>query len=79
MSKGDKWTYCVMQSLVLALSLALKPFTGFSYIMFYRQLNTTERTNFNHWVIDIAWFGLAFAATNRFLSVFAIRLGASST
>ena len=47
--------------------------------MFYRQLNTTERTNFNHWVIDIAWFGLAFAATNRFLSVFAIRLGASST
>jgi MFS family permease len=37
----------------------------------------TERSNFNHLVIDIAWFGLAFAATNRFLPVFAIRLGAS--
>jgi len=37
----------------------------------------TERSNFNHLVMDIAWFGLAFAATNRFLPVFAIRLGAT--
>lgn len=44
-------------------------------------LNTTlskiERTNFRHLVMDIVWFGLAFAATNRFLPVFAIRVGAS--
>lgn len=37
----------------------------------------TERANFNHLVMDIAWFGLANAATSRFLSVYAIRLGAS--
>lgn len=41
------------------------------------QLNTTERANFKHLVWDILWFGLAFAATNRFLPVFAIRLGAT--
>ncbi len=28
--------------------------------------------------MDIAWFGLAMAATSRFLSVFAIRLGADA-
>jgi len=47
--------------------------------MFYKQLNTTERTNFNHFVIDVVWYGLGFAATSRFLSVFAIRLGATPT
>ncbi len=40
-------------------------------------MNSTERANFDHLVADIAWFGLAFAATNRFLSVYAIHLGAS--
>lgn len=39
----------------------------------------TEKTNFRHLVMDIAWFGLALAATSRFLSIFAIRLGASAT
>ncbi|MCL4247792.1 MAG: hypothetical protein KJ065_06565 [Anaerolineae bacterium] len=36
-----------------------------------------ENANFRHLVADIAWFGLAFTSTNRFLSVFALRLGAS--
>src|SRR5215510_11938822 len=36
----------------------------------------TERDNFRHFVGDMAWFGLALAATSRFLSVYAIRLGA---
>lgn len=38
-----------------------------------------ERQNFYHLVADIAWFGLALAATTRFLSVYAIRLGATPT
>ena len=37
----------------------------------------TDQTNYHHFVMDIAWFGLALAATSRFLSVYAIRLGAS--
>jgi len=36
-----------------------------------------ERANYQHYVRDIAWFGLALAATSRFLSVYAIRLGAT--
>lgn len=40
-------------------------------------VNPTERANFYHLVADIAWFGLALAATSRFLSIYAIRLGAS--
>ncbi|MCA9907015.1 MAG: hypothetical protein KC519_00075, partial [Anaerolineae bacterium] len=36
-----------------------------------------ENANFRHLVADITWFGLAFTSTNRFLSVFALRLGAS--
>ncbi len=36
-----------------------------------------ERANYNHLVMDIVWFGLALAATSRFLSVYAIRLGAT--
>lgn len=39
--------------------------------------NSVERANFHYLVADIAWFGLAFVATNRFLSIFAIRLGAT--
>ncbi len=35
------------------------------------------QANFRHLVGDIVWFGVAMAATSRFLSVFAIRLGAS--
>ncbi len=37
----------------------------------------TEQRNFTHLVYDLAWFGLALAATSRFLSVFAIRVGAT--
>lgn len=41
-------------------------------------MNTNvERANFYHLVADIAWFGLALAATSRFLTIFAIRLGAT--
>jgi predicted MFS family arabinose efflux permease len=36
-----------------------------------------EEANFRHLVIDIAWFGFALAANSRFLSVYAIRLGAT--
>ncbi len=36
-----------------------------------------ERSNFNHLVGDMVWYGLALAALSRFLSVFAIRVGAS--
>ncbi len=39
---------------------------------------STEQANFRVLVTDIAWFGLAFAATSRFLSVYAIRLGANA-
>jgi MFS family permease len=38
---------------------------------------TIERSNYNHLVMDVAWFGLALAATSRFLSIYAIRLGAT--
>jgi MFS family permease len=38
-----------------------------------------EQANFRHLVYDIVWFGLAFTATSRFISVFAIRLGATPT
>lgn len=36
-----------------------------------------ERANYYHLVQDVWWYGLAFAATSRFLSVYAIRLGAT--
>ena len=42
-----------------------------------KQIKTSEQANFHHFVMDIAWFGLAAAATSRFLSVYAIRLGAT--
>lgn len=35
--------------------------------------------NFMHLVWDVAWFGLAFSATNRFLSVYTLRMGADET
>lgn len=35
--------------------------------------------NFYHFVMDIAWFGLALATTTRFLSVYAIHLGATAS
>lgn len=38
-----------------------------------------EDRNFMHLLMDVVWFGLALTATARFLSVFAIRLGASPT
>ncbi|MCU0463732.1 MAG: hypothetical protein MUF38_04100, partial [Anaerolineae bacterium] len=38
-----------------------------------------EDRNFTHLLMDVVWFGLALTATARFLSVFAIRLGASPT
>jgi predicted MFS family arabinose efflux permease len=42
-------------------------------------INTVERANYRHLVVDVAWFGLALAATSRFLSIYAIRLGAGPT
>lgn len=36
-----------------------------------------EDRNFMHLIMDVVWFGLALTATARFLSVFAIRLGAT--
>ena len=39
-------------------------------------LGSIEDANYHHLVRDIAWFGLGFTATSRFLSVFALRLGA---
>ncbi len=39
--------------------------------------NRIEDRNFFHLMMDVWWFGLALTATSRFLSVFAIRLGAS--
>jgi MFS family permease len=41
------------------------------------ELAGVENANFHHLVWDVLWFGLAATATSRFLSVFAIRLGAS--
>ncbi len=46
---------------------------------FHHTSSQFEQANFRHLVFDIAWFGLALAATSRFLSVYAIRLGASPT
>ncbi|MBK8020673.1 MAG: MFS transporter [Chloroflexi bacterium] len=41
------------------------------------ELEKTEHRNYTHLIYDMAWFGLALAATSRFLSVYAIRLGAT--
>lgn len=42
------------------------------------QTDNVEQINFNYLVYDIAWFGIALAATSRFMSLFAIRLGANA-
>lgn len=41
------------------------------------QSRPIEDRNFTHLVAEIAWFGIALAATSRFLMVYAIRLEAS--
>lgn len=41
-------------------------------------VQSQEKSNFNHLVMDIFWFGLALPALNRFLSIYAIRLGADA-
>lgn len=37
-----------------------------------------HQLNFHHLVMDVVWFGLALPALSRFLSVYAIRLGADA-
>jgi MFS family permease len=37
-----------------------------------------ERANYHHLVMDVSWYGLALPATDRFLSVYAIHLGADA-
>ncbi len=51
------------------------PFTRSSRFLSPRP---TEQNNFYHLVMDIAWFGLALAATTRFLQFYAIRMGADA-
>jgi predicted MFS family arabinose efflux permease len=41
-------------------------------------ISRVEDANFRHMVWDIIWFGLAFAASSRFLSIYAIRMGADA-
>lgn len=40
--------------------------------------SSADETNFRHLVWDIAWFGLALAATTRFMQFYAIRIGADA-
>lgn len=44
----------------------------------FARAQSQEQSNFHHLVLDIVWFGLAFPAISRFLSVYAIRLGAEA-
>ncbi len=37
-----------------------------------------ENVNFRNYVIEVAWFGIGLAATSRFFSVYAIRVGATA-
>lgn len=46
--------------------------------LYHAASKTPEQANFDHLVWDIAWFGIAFTATSRFMSVFAIRAGADA-
>lgn len=39
--------------------------------------NRIEASNYHHLVMDIAWFGISFATTSRFLQFFALRMGAT--
>ncbi|MCL4252697.1 MAG: MFS transporter [Anaerolineae bacterium] len=41
--------------------------------------NNIAEANFRHLVLDIAWFGVALAATTRFASAYAIRVEATPT
>jgi predicted MFS family arabinose efflux permease len=43
-----------------------------------KPLQAAEGANFRHLVWDIAWFGLALAATTRFLQFFALEMGATA-
>jgi predicted MFS family arabinose efflux permease len=43
-----------------------------------KPLQAAEEANFRHLVWDIAWFGLALAATTRFLQFFALEMGATA-
>lgn len=43
----------------------------------FKSFRSVEEANFHYFVLDIAWFGIAFVSTSRFLSVYAIRIGAS--
>lgn len=36
------------------------------------------KSNYHHLVMDIAWFGIALAATQRFLQFFALKMGATA-
>lgn len=47
--------------------------------MFNQAAVPTERGNFHHLVREIAWFGLALPATARFLSIYAIRVDATTS
>jgi len=49
-----------------------------SLLQFSRRFKPQE-PNVYHLVMDIAWFGLALATTTRFLSVYAIHLGATAS
>ncbi|MBC7869220.1 MAG: MFS transporter [Chitinophagaceae bacterium] len=40
--------------------------------------SSVENSNFTHLVADIAWFGVALAATTRFMTIYAIRVGATA-
>ncbi len=48
----------------MKLSIAAKP-------------RTVEQANFHHFFWDIAWYGIALAATKSFLQIYAIRLNAN--
>ncbi len=39
--------------------------------------SAVERANFHHFIMDIAWFGVALAASSRFMQIYAIRMGAT--
>lgn len=43
----------------------------------YTAARSQDQQNFHHLVLNAMWFGVALAASTRFLSVFAIRLGAT--
>ncbi len=42
-----------------------------------KSIEAVERANFNHLVMETTWFGIAAVTTSQFLSIYAIRLGAT--